>query len=56
LGAGVNAKQVYWLLPARSASIRGLIRAIARACGDTSIETSGFTGPDWLHLTSAAYM
>ena len=54
LREGINARQVYWILPARADETRGMIRVIARMQGDTVIETRGSTGPDGLHLTSLA--
>ena len=55
LRAGVQSRQVYWLLPARPEATRSLIRDVAHTFGDRLIETRGFTGPDGLHLRTTAY-
>lgn len=55
LREGLTARRVYWLLPARPASIRQLLLTIAAVKGDRTIETRGWTGADGLHLGAATY-
>ena len=55
LRAGIRARCVYWLLPARPASVRQLLLTIAAVNGDRTIETRGWTGADGLHLSAATY-
>ena len=55
LRAGVQSRQVYWMLPARPAATRALIHQLAHTFGDKLIETKGFTGQDGLHLPASAY-
>ena len=49
------ARRVYWILPAMPEETLAIIRMIAHANGDRLIDTRGFTGPDHLHPTGAAY-
>lgn len=55
LRQGIRARRVYWLLPARPASVRQLLLTIAAVKGDRTIETRGWTGADGLHLSAATY-
>ena len=51
----INARQVFWILPARPESVRRVIREISHAFGDRLIETRGYTGSDRLHLAPRTY-
>jgi len=55
LRKSVQARVVYWLIPASSQRARSAVRVVARRFGDRIIDTAPFAGQDGLHPTGIGY-
>jgi lysophospholipase L1-like esterase len=55
LRQSVQAKVVYWLMPAITPAARQAVRQVANRFGDRIIDTAPFVGPDRLHPTGQGY-